>query len=463
MKVLWLCNFMLPIAAEQLHREATNKEGWLSGLAGEVLRRQGENDITLAVAFPVPEELLPGKEELFNRVLCTSEGKLHCYGFYEDTCRPERYDPALEERMRKITEDFRPDVVHCFGTEYPHTLAMCRSFPEKERLLVGIQGLCSVYAHAYFADLPEKTVHSVTLRDWLKQDSLVQQQEKFFRRGEMEKEAIRLAGNVTGRTRWDRHYTARYHPEAAYYCMNETLRRDFYGCLWQEEKCIPHSIFLSQGDYPIKGLHYLLEALPAVREKYPDVKVFVAGGSPVRDGGLTERLKQSAYGRYLRKKLKQYRLEGQVEFVGRLDASEMKARYLKSSLFVCCSSIENSPNSLGEAMLLGMPCVSADVGGISSIFQGGQDGILYQGFRTGENTENSGCYLMKSKEGQLEMISKRLSDGILAMWSDREKMREYCKNARNHAIKTHDGERNYKKMIEIYASISAKHAVDAME
>ena len=37
MRVLWLCNIMLPMIAEQLHIEASNKEGWLSGLADMML------------------------------------------------------------------------------------------------------------------------------------------------------------------------------------------------------------------------------------------------------------------------------------------------------------------------------------------------------------------------------------------------------------------------------------------
>ena len=32
MKVLWICNLPFPEAAEQLHIEASNKEGWISGM-----------------------------------------------------------------------------------------------------------------------------------------------------------------------------------------------------------------------------------------------------------------------------------------------------------------------------------------------------------------------------------------------------------------------------------------------
>ena len=478
MKVLWLCNIMLPAVAEHFHRESSNKEGWLSGLLTAVLSHGDSNGIELAVAFPVAERLpyrlqatgtdtvdaADGEKVRENydgtdsdgyrsthrgiRISCgeNAQTSFTAYDFVEDTTRPDLYDPALEQELREICEDFVPDVVHCFGTEYPHTLAMCRAFPRKDRILVGIQGLCAVYAKCYFADLPEAVVNSVTFRDLVKKDTLKLQQEKFARRGEMEIEAIRLAGNVTGRTAWDRHYTGEWHPGVTYYPMNETLRSNFYTGQWSREQCIPHSIFLSQGDYPIKGLHYMLLAMPRILEQFPDTEVYVAGNSLTAYGTLKEKLKISAYGRYLRKLLKEGHLENKVHFLGRLSAQQMKEQYLKSHLFVCPSSIENSPNSLGEAMLLGMPCVSAEVGGIASIFTGGEDGALYPGFKI----KNNDC---DSDDEALENISKSLADACIQMWSDPVKEQDYCINARKHAKKNHDPEQNYKKMVEIYAKI----------
>ena len=58
-------------------------------------------------------------------------------------------------------------------------------------------------------------------------------------------------------------------------------------------------------------------------------------------------------------------------------------RYLKSNLFVCCSAIENSPNSLGEAQLLGMPYVASFVGGVPEIAGMNAD-VLYR-FRGNRN------------------------------------------------------------------------------
>lgn len=493
MRILWLCNIMLPMIAEHLHMEASNKEGWLSGLAAVVLERQRENGIELAVAFPVQEELPEdgGSGENGRRAYqscrydgctlykgeidtlyqddiggdisslskdgtATKRGRLSWYAFREDVTNPHIYDDRLELQMHFITKDFAPDVVHCFGTEYPHTLAMCRAFPDKSRILVGIQGLCKVYADAYFADLPKRVTGGVTLRDLLKRDSLRQQRQKFVLRGEMEYEAVMLTGNVTGRTDWDRHYTKVWNPNACYFKMDETLRPDFYTGQWSEENCEPHSIFLSQGDYPIKGLHYMLLALPAIREVFPDVKVYVAGNPVTGEGGLVKRLKISAYGQYLRGLIRRYGLRDRICFLGKLDASQMKQRYLKSNLFVCCSAIENSPNSLGEAMLLGVPCVSADVGGIGSIFTHGKDGILYEGCKLSESSVNNDSDLISEKEN-LENICRNLANAVLEMFSSPEKMAAYSQTARNHAQNTHEKEKNYCKLMEIYAAISGQN------
>ena len=86
-------------------------------------------------------------------------------------------------------------------------------------------------------------------------------------------EAIELAGNITGRTASGQAVTTAWNPKAHYYTMNETLRASFYEGQWQPEHCEPYSIFVSQADYPLKGLHYLLQALPQIRRNIPGTGV----------------------------------------------------------------------------------------------------------------------------------------------------------------------------------------------
>lgn len=441
MKVLWICNIVLPTIAERLGLEVSHKEGWLAGLSGTILEHRQENQIELHVAFPVGSRKLSG--ELHAHVIPVPEygedAVLYGYGFYEDMLHAENYDPGLEARIGRIIDAVQPDVIHCFGTEYGHTLAAVKACPNKERVLVGIQGVCQVIAGAYMADLPEKVQKSMTFRDWLKKDSIKMQQHKFLLRGAREEKILRLSGNVTGRTEFDRFYAKKCNSDARYYFMNETLRSCFYEGQWRREACEPYTIFVSQGDYPLKGLHYLLLAAGSLQERYPDIHIKIAGNSLVNYRTLKDKIKISAYGKYLRSLLAEQKLEGKVQFLGRLSAEEMKEEYLKAGLFVCCSSNENSPNSLGEAMLLGVPCVAADVGGIPSIFSGGEDGILYRGFGPGRT---------------LEDVVRALSLAIMQMWENPKDRERYSENAAKHARITHDKEKNYKKMMEIYAEIA---------
>ena len=51
MRVLWVCNIMLPVIARALQRECSNKEGWLAGLMDTLLAESPQ--VELGVAFPI--------------------------------------------------------------------------------------------------------------------------------------------------------------------------------------------------------------------------------------------------------------------------------------------------------------------------------------------------------------------------------------------------------------------------
>jgi glycosyltransferase involved in cell wall biosynthesis len=119
-----------------------------------------------------------------------------------------------------------------------------------------------------------------------------------------------------------------------------------------------------------------------------------------------------------------------VVFTGILDEKQMCERYLKSHVFVCPSSIENSPNSLGEAMILGVPCVASDVGGVIDLLTHREEGFVYQ---------TDAPYMLA------HYVCEIFANDDLAL--------QFSKKARIHAIKTHNKEENTKRMMEIYREI----------
>ena len=247
MKVLWVCNIMIPAIAKQLGESYSNREGWLTATLERFLQGQQRNQIVLGIAFPATKEI----GNISRKLNLVGEESCSCYGFIEDLDTPEQYDSTIEGRMKEIIEDFKPDMIHIFGTEFPHTLACVRAYRNPARTLIGVQGLISACAVAYMADLPGKIQRKVTFRDFVRKDSLKQQQKKFYKRGIYEKEALRLTGHVAGRTDFDKENVAKINPEAKYHVLNETMRSCFYKDRWKGSNCVPYTIFLSQGDYPL--------------------------------------------------------------------------------------------------------------------------------------------------------------------------------------------------------------------
>lgn len=478
MKVLWVCNTMIPVIAEHFGLEASNKEGWITGLCMDLMNMEKKEEkpaydpedewlfagisqgpewssspevITLAVAVPWQGDTEPA----WGVKIPVGNNYLLAYGYRENLVNPDNPGTDIVKEQlaffRKIDEEFQPDVIHCFGTEYCHSRILVEDPERSRKVLLGIQGLCSKIAEAYMADLPRKVIRSRTFRDRIRKDSLLEQQAKFTARGITEKKTIEKAVNVAGRTSFDQLYVTWLQPAAKYFVLNETLRPCFYEGQWEAEKARPATIFVSQGDYPLKGLHTAIMAVGKLKKDYPDVQLRVAGNSLTRYTTLKDKLKISAYGKYLRKLIRKEHLEKNVVFLGRLTAEEMKQQYLECSVFLCCSSCENSPNSLGEAMILGVPCVTALVGGIPDLFRDGVDGKGYEGWKA----ERSGADGL-----ELEWQARDIAKSITSLWKDPDKTLEYCRNAREHALQTHDRENNLRALLDIYFEIAVNQDAD---
>ena len=98
-----------------------------------------------------------------------------------------------------------------------------------------------------------------------------------------------------------------------------------------------------------------------------------------------------------------------------------------SGVFVLASTMENSPNALGEAMLLGLPCVATRTGGVPSLLEDKKEGLLYPP-----------CDVAALTEALLQIFSEKV---IASVYGD---------NARKRAMLTHDAARNVKELIHVY-------------
>lgn len=416
MKVLWLCNNAPGVVRSALSGKQESQVNWLDHVLQDLL----DQGITLRILYRGGGA--PGQINAFCSYSPVPETPAHIY------------QPQLEERFRRELCDFQPDVIHSWGVEYHHALAMVNA-AEKEgmlpRMAASIQGLCCRIAPHYSDGLPASALRSRTIRDIMRHDSILAQQKQYTQRGELEVEALRKLTNVIGRTDWDQANALNINPNITYHHCDETLRDVFYTDQWAYSRCRKHRIFASSCAYPVKGFHILLEALAIVRKEYPDAEITVTG-RPFAALDFKSCMRRNGYEKYLSSLVKRNKLENAVHFLGHLSAQDMKRAYLDANVFVLSSTVENSPNALGEAMLLGLPCVAAEVGGISSLI-GSQEGIL--------------C---------APVNPAAMAEGICRVFSMEDQAEAMGAAARNRARKTHDPEKNLKDLLDIYRLLSGK-------
>ncbi|MGM0792398.1 MAG: glycosyltransferase family 4 protein [Bacillota bacterium] len=418
MKILWVTNIPLPEVSLLMNETPPPFGGWLVN-ASKILSNRDE--IELSVAFP----RLHSKE-----VRKLKGNKINYYAFPAVNMANEE-TIKNNDHLKTILRELKPDLVHIFGTEYAHSLSMVNACKEYGiKTVINIQGLVSVYTDHYTASLPIRIQKRFTFRDFIKQDNILQQQKQFKKRGTLEIEAIQNTDNIIGRTTWDKACISQINPNAHYHFCNETLREEFYKYEWSMETCEKYSIFLSQAGYPIKGLHYVLEALPLILKRYPKTKLYIAGPDITSVTTLKEKLTKSSYAKYVTELIDRYNLKNHVFFTGRLDEKQMCERFLKSHVFVSPSIVENESNSLSEAKILGVPSIATFVGGVIDRLKKDEEGFLYQ---------HDAPYM--------------LAYYVCELFKNNDLAIKFSKNARRTALQTHDKEKNTNQLIKIYKRI----------
>lgn len=397
MKVLFVCGV-------KINDAALSCASWIKSLLGGI-----RQDIEIAVFSPASGSAADAQTVTY--------GKRTLKVFFS----------ALSETqgsLFQVIEKERPDAVVIFGTETPYTLPAvkaCERADVLESTFLFAQGLACACARHYSEGVPGRIIRRKTLRDFLRRENIRKEQMRLEERAMYEQQAIESIRRFIGRTTIDKAVLRMYNPTARYCRCSDVLRDSFYDGVWRYDACEKHRIFISQYYYPLKGFHYLLEAVSVLKDKYPDIRIAAAGYNPIRQSVTENELKDSSYIRYLKFLIRKYGLADHIELLGELSEERMKEEYLKANVFVLPSTIENSPNSLAEAMMLGVPCVASDVGGVTDLALHGKEAYIYP---------SSAVYL--------------LSYYLDTVFSDIESTEKLALSGRERAKREYDREKNIK-------------------
>lgn len=411
MRILWTVNVLMPGVAKILGITTEHAISWVDAMSSRLRFR---NDTKLAIACPLDTCSEVKEIEIDN---------ITYYIFPKGDC--ERIDYWSE-----IIKKFQPDIVHAYGTESKHNYLLLKNHPEIP-ILVSLQGILTEYQHHYYAGIDfTMMLRFTTLGDILSSSGFFNGRNSFIKQSVFEKKILKMANRVEGRSTWDRVSAKNINPQLKYYYCPRLIREPFYNEEWDINTIERYSILVHQGNYPIKGLHFVFEAIAKMKKQYPKLKLYIAGNDILHPKRVIRKLLPSGYAQYLKYLIKTYELNDIIEYTGFLSAEQLAKKLTKIHALVIPSSIENAPNSLAEGEIVGTPTIATYVGGNMDMLEHKKDGFLY-------------CY------NEPNMLAEYLTQ----IFESDELAQSFSLHARKTARCRHNPETLEKTLISIYNTI----------
>lgn len=362
MRILWIaspsCNYV-PVGQTS---GGYNGGGWVSSLQNELLKRE---DITLGIAFCMDGQPEKVEQEGTTYYIMPDHSKrlkdkIIDFVRINDASRDEVVWPQYTDRLMAIIADFKPDVIHIFGSELYQDLAalVTGDIPT----VLHVQGLLSLYIYILLPPGISKWSFVMSGKGLRGKLFNYQYLASWRRSSYREKKILRAVPYVIGRTGWDRQGVAVINPNAKYHYGGEILRDVFYE---KVDRLMPLRLTItttiSAAIY--KGFDVVLKVADILkREAHIDFEWNVFGN-------VNPSLMEKATG------LRHDDLN--VNLRGVASAATIHDALLHSTLYVHPSYVENSPNSVCEAQLTGIPVVASRVGGTDSLVEHGKTGFLF--------------------------------------------------------------------------------------
>lgn len=395
MRVLWFTN------TPSLYKKTSsgyNGGGWISSLEAAI---SCTNDFDLAVSFLHSDNTFKVKQgkttyypiSIYNTALKKIKHNL----LYN------RYDNFEVKKYLKVIDDFKPDVIHIFGSEQSFGLITQHiNIP----VVIHVQGILNPYLNAIFApgtNSSDYFKYYKPFKAFIKYKFLLH----FTYNAIREEIILKNCKHFIGRTKWDRSIVHLYRPDANYYYGSEILRKEFYDALpWKNPKNESIKILSTISDTDYKGFDLILKTAKMLKHL------------------LKLKFEWIIYGlsnhSFWEKKLHINANEVDVKLMGVASATKLIEVMQTMDIFIHPSYIDNSPNSICEAQLLGMPIIATNVGGISSLIKDNESGFLVpandpftMSSRINELINNSDLAYLLGKKARLIALERHNVDTIV--------------------------------------------------
>jgi glycosyltransferase involved in cell wall biosynthesis len=404
MKILWFVNTPFPELVVKLNLKGDFMGNWMSSLKQALIKTPGLQsgvDDQLGIVCALPNISEPQRFQMDKvTYFCIPKSKMCQY--------TQSYERELSHCIHAMNV-FNPEIIHVHGTEEFYGLIAERI---EKPVVISIQGLLSAVVRVYFDNM--------SLREILQSPRMLRHYFIMSRKVKTEQRIFGINHYFIGRTQWDKaQMLSLVNSKCTYYQCDEVIDNEFYQKSWSIEESVPWTIACTSSPYAYKGIHSILEAMTHLIKRLPKVKLHIFGSFP-----------PFAYGAFLRKKVEKLGLMNHICFCGFKGSKELAMELKKARAFVIASHVENSSNSLQEAMLVGTPSVVSYAGGLPSIAKDKKNCLM---FPRGDAAIMADCLYRILTDGRLAV---RISEASKIM-----------------AKKRNNPERIAKELLEIYKDV----------
>lgn len=358
MRILWCAHSLVGFKIET---GGYNGCGWITSLLGEFVER---TEVEIGIAFYYNQKSEPIKR---GNVTFYPIKKGHIgvcdkiRSFWGNTDGWHKEEKRHSLCLEAIIEDFHPDVIHVWGTETDMGLiANKTSIP----VVVHLQGLLHPYNNSLCP--PGLSKWDYIRKGGFSPIKLLANLNglQYWRyKAEREIRIFASCNNFFGRTHWDKAVSKLFAPNSNYYYCSEMLREEFYSDnIWNKPADTPFHIISTISEPLYKGMDMVLKTAKLLKDHGRINFVWNIIG-----------VKQATF---IEKKIGIKASDVNISLLGVKTASEIKELELSSNLYFHPSYIDNSPNSICEAQILGMPVMAVNVGGVATLVEHTKTGWL---------------------------------------------------------------------------------------
>ncbi len=416
MKILWFTNS--PSLSEgYLNNNKSIGRGWIGALEEQITKIP---TIELAISFSVDRDMKPFKPnttKYYPVYVSSPKGKVK--KMVSRWTKPIQNETHIQPYLQVI-EEFKPDVIHIFGTEDVFGLIISKTHVP---CIIHLQGNLILCDHKWYSGLT-----AVDILKYSKKWSLIKGFGLYHnywinkKEANRERKIFQQAKFFMGRTDWDRRITSALSPHSKYFHCDEMIRPEFYSHRWSaKDNKNTHILITVIRKNIYKGLETIFECKRILKDMNLNQKMIwkIAGINTSDEiSFLIERKYKSTF------------IENDIELLGPLHEKELINEMLAADAFIHPSHIDNSPNSVCEAMLLGMPVITTFAGGIPSIIENKKEGLLVQ-------------------DGDPYALAGTIKELI----ENNDFASELGLNARAKAITRHNPDKIINQLLNIYSSI----------